>query len=85
MEKILFGGNEQDGKFVAMGVLYGQEDGRDVTAHARKEVIVCAVTFGSPQILELSGIGQRERLAATGIECLHGFPGVGGKNASSVA
>jgi len=82
VEKIIFDQEKQDGKLVATGVLFLDEESREkVTVHARKEVIVCAGTFGSPKILELSGIGQRERLATLGIECLYDLPGVGGKRA----
>jgi len=85
VEKIHFNENEQNGKLVATFALHKQENSRDVTAHARQEVIVCAGTFGSPKVLELSGIGQRERLAAAGIGCLHDIPGVGGKNVLCVS
>ncbi|WP_062261403.1 GMC family oxidoreductase [Endozoicomonas arenosclerae] len=44
---------------------------------ARKEVVLSAGTFGSPQILMLSGIGSREKLEPHGIECLHSLSGVG--------
>lgn len=70
-----------DGKLVAKGVLYSQEDrGGDVTVRARHEVIICAGTFGSPKVLELSGIGQREILSAASIVCLRDLPGVGRKH-----
>jgi choline dehydrogenase-like flavoprotein len=42
-----------------------------------REVIVCAGSINSPQILELSGIGQPERLQGLGIEVRHALPGVG--------
>ncbi len=45
-------------------------------AHAR-EVVVSAGSINSPQLLELSGIGQPERLAAHGIAIRHALPGVG--------
>ncbi len=44
---------------------------------ARKEVILAAGAIGSPQILELSGIGDGDRLQQAGIETLHYLPGVG--------
>ena len=44
---------------------------------AAREVILCAGTFGSPQLLLLSGIGPREELARHGIELRHELPGVG--------
>jgi choline dehydrogenase-like flavoprotein len=44
---------------------------------AEHEVIVSAGTFGSPQLLLLSGIGPREELARHGIALRHQLPGVG--------
>ncbi|MCP5155265.1 MAG: GMC family oxidoreductase N-terminal domain-containing protein [Ectothiorhodospiraceae bacterium] len=51
--------------------------GRSVTARARGEVVVSAGAVASPQLLELSGIGQPEVLRAHGIEVRHALPGVG--------
>ncbi|KDR78170.1 hypothetical protein GALMADRAFT_224541 [Galerina marginata CBS 339.88] len=42
-----------------------------------KEVILCAGTINSPQILELSGIGQPEVLSRVGIDVEIDLPGVG--------
>jgi choline dehydrogenase-like flavoprotein len=39
--------------------------------------VVSAGAFNSPQLLELSGIGQPERLRKHGIEVRHELPGVG--------
>ena len=47
------------------------------TVRARREIILCGGTINSPQLLELSGIGQGERLRSLGIETLHHLPGVG--------
>jgi choline dehydrogenase len=44
---------------------------------AGREVIVSAGSINSPQLLELSGIGQPERLRALGIEVRRALPGVG--------
>jgi len=44
---------------------------------ARKEVILCAGTYGSPVLLQHSGIGDSEDLAALGIPVNHHLPGVG--------
>jgi choline dehydrogenase len=46
-------------------------------ARATREVVVSAGTVNSPQLLELSGIGQPERLRMLGIEVRHALPGVG--------
>ena len=46
-------------------------------ARARKEVILCAGAIQSPQILELSGVGQPELLREHGIEVRHELAGVG--------
>jgi choline dehydrogenase-like flavoprotein len=44
---------------------------------ATKEVILSAGSVQSPQLLELSGIGQEEVITAAGIEHIHSLPGVG--------
>jgi choline dehydrogenase len=46
-------------------------------ATATREVIVSTGAIASPQLLELSGIGNPERLKAVGIEVRHALPGVG--------
>jgi choline dehydrogenase len=52
--------------------------GGDVrVAAAAREVVVSAGTINSPQLLELSGIGQPERLRDLGIEVHQALPGVG--------
>jgi len=64
-----------DGKR-AIGVAYTRS-GEAKQARARREVIVSAGAVQSPQILELSGIGQPELLASLGIQVQHALPGVG--------
>ena len=44
---------------------------------AQREVIVCAGTYASPQLLMLSGIGRPDELAALQIEPVADSPGVG--------
>jgi choline dehydrogenase len=51
--------------------------GEPRVAHAAREVVVSAGTINSPQLLELSGIGQPERLQNLGIEVRHALKGVG--------
>jgi choline dehydrogenase len=41
------------------------------------EVIVCAGAFGSPQLLQLSGVGNATELADLGIDVVADLPGVG--------
>lgn len=44
--------------------------GQEYTVSASREVIVSGGTIQSPQILELSGIGDPDVLAAAGVQCL---------------
>lgn len=60
----------------ATGVEY-VVDGKRQTAHARKEVILSAGAYGSPQLLLLSGIGPAAELESARIKPLHDLPGVG--------
>jgi choline dehydrogenase-like flavoprotein len=48
---------------------------RSVTAH--REVVICAGSIQSPQILMLSGVGDAAQLRELGIEVRHALPGVG--------
>lgn len=60
----------------AIGVEYTQ-NGQTHTARARAEVILAGGAINSPQLLELSGIGDPERLREHGIETVSALPGVG--------
>jgi choline dehydrogenase len=63
---------------VATGVEYADDKTRARTqAKANREVLVCAGAVQSPQILQLSGIGDPEALSAAGVETVHALPGVG--------
>ena len=59
-----------------IGVRYRRGE-RTFEARANNEVILSAGSINSPQLLELSGIGQPNRLKALGIEVKHTLPGVG--------
>ncbi|MBK6595176.1 MAG: GMC family oxidoreductase N-terminal domain-containing protein [Burkholderiales bacterium] len=48
-----------------------------VDATARAEVILCAGAIGSPQILQLSGLGPANRLQSLGVPVIKDIPGVG--------
>lgn len=69
---------------VAVGVkiIHG---GQEFDIRARKEVIVCGGVIGSPQLLELSGIGDPDVLRAAGVECLVANPEVGANLQDHVA
>ncbi|GAB1743243.1 hypothetical protein NU219Hw_g9094t1 [Hortaea werneckii] len=51
--------------------------GKNYTLNARKEVILSAGTFQSPQLLMVSGIGNCTELKDLGIDCKVKLPGVG--------
>ena len=53
------------------------ERGTRRTIHAAREVILCAGAIGTPQILQLSGIGPGALLQRHGIAVKHHLPGVG--------
>src|ERR1700722_16698278 len=59
-----------------VGVRYNI-NGQQREARAGREVIVSAGSINSPQLLELSGIGQPDLLAGLGIEVRHPLKGVG--------
>ena len=60
----------------AVGVEY-QRGGRCFIARAGREVLLSAGAIQSPQLLELSGIGNPDILRAHGVGVLHALPGVG--------
>jgi choline dehydrogenase len=60
----------------AAGVAYRLGD-TDHIARAGDEVILAAGSINSPKLLELSGVGDPQVLAANGIEVRHALPGVG--------
>ena len=64
----------KDGR--AVGVAY-EKGGISYEARATCEVILSAGVFGSPQLLELSGIGNPTLLKAAGVEPLIELPQVG--------
>ena len=52
-------------------------NGQQQEARANREVIVSGGSINSPQLLELSGIGQPDLLQSLGIEVRHALKGVG--------
>jgi choline dehydrogenase len=61
----------------AIGVDY-HRDGAAKFAAAKREVLVCAGTVNSPQLLQLSGIGSAATLSALGLDAVLDNPSVGG-------
>ena len=66
---------EFDGK-KAVAIKY-RHKGQELRAECRGEIILCGGTINSPQLLELSGIGDSEFLQKMGIKTVHHLPGVG--------
>ena len=64
-------------RVVGVKVAKGKGGGSEVV-RASEEVLLCAGAIGSPQLLQLSGIGDPEELGAVGVDVKHALPGVGG-------
>jgi choline dehydrogenase len=54
-----------------------EKDGRRGVVRARREVLLCAGTLNSPQLLMLSGVGDQQQLRRHGIDIVHHLPEVG--------
>lgn len=67
-----FGGSPGDAKFNGVEAKKNPKK-----IYARKEVILCAGFINSPQILLLSGLGDRSELHQHNIPVVHHLPGVG--------
>jgi choline dehydrogenase len=70
VERIVFEGK------TATGVEVVSEGERHVL-RARREIVLCAGAYNSPQLLQLSGVGEVEALRRLGIDPVHDLPGVG--------
>ncbi|MDR6663515.1 choline dehydrogenase-like flavoprotein [Tardiphaga robiniae] len=60
----------------AVGVRFSQ-NGQEIEARAKGEVILCAGAVGSPHLLQRSGIGPAEWLSAAGVDVTLDRQGVG--------
>ncbi|WP_053569681.1 choline dehydrogenase [Caballeronia cordobensis] len=69
-DRVLFSGKR------AIGVAY-DHGGQRVTAHVRREVLVCSGAIASPQLLQRSGVGRSAWLKELEIPVVHDLPGVG--------
>lgn len=67
---------DSSGNYRATGVVY-IAGGKNYTATVSKEVIISAGSVQSPQILELSGIGNKTLLESVGLQSKIDLPGVG--------
>lgn len=68
--KILF----ENKRAVGVEVLH---KGKKKITYKCKEVILCGGAINSPQLLQLSGVGDSEHLRSVGVEPVHHLPGVG--------
>lgn len=71
VRRVLIGGGR------AVGVEFDGADGRRRTVWAGREVVLCAGAVNTPQLLMLSGIGDKKELAGIGIDVTHHAPEVG--------
>lgn len=59
-----------------VGVAY-RKNGQEYTVRARRETLLCLGAVQSPQLLELSGVGNPALLKSHGIDLVHAQPSVG--------
>ncbi|KLU25430.1 choline dehydrogenase [Caballeronia mineralivorans PML1(12)] len=69
-DRVLFSGKK------AIGVAY-LHGGERITAHVRREVLVCGGAIASPQLLQRSGVGRSTWLRELDVPLVHDLPGVG--------
>lgn len=67
--QVIFSGNR------AVGVTYRTSDGERIVR--AKEIVLSGGAFNTPQLLQLSGVGRPDELAAVGVAPLHELRGVG--------
>ena len=70
VERLIFDGRR------AIGVHYAV-DGVGREARAGGEILLAAGAIGTPQLLELSGVGRPEIVASLGRDLVHASPGIG--------
>ncbi|KAL9710217.1 hypothetical protein Ac2012v2_006513 [Leucoagaricus gongylophorus] len=81
--RILFEPDTTIRELTAQGVEYLQ-DGVTLRMLCKREVVLCAGAFQTPQLLEVSGIGNKDILASQGITTFIDLPGVGENLRSSL-
>src|SRR5262245_17264044 len=75
VERVAF--EKRDGATRAVGVVARYTGSGTEMLRARREVLLAAGSIGSPQIMQLSGVGPGELLRAHGVEVVTDLPGVG--------
>lgn len=73
--RLLFSENES-GRLQTDGIEFLSKN-QVFKVKARKEVILSAGAFASPQLLMASGVGPEQVLAKAGVNCIRNLPGVG--------
>ncbi|KAH8116713.1 GMC oxidoreductase [Phellopilus nigrolimitatus] len=71
---VITGSNDNTVEAKAVEFEYG---GAIYTVSVKKDVVLCAGALKSPQVLELSGIGDKQILDSLGIQTVLDLPGVG--------
>jgi choline dehydrogenase len=61
----------------AVGVEYVQGRNRTPKRAMGGDVVLCGGAINTPQLLQLSGVGNAEELRAVGVDVVHDLPGVG--------
>lgn len=67
IQRVLWDDPKKDSKPRAVGVEYRDKSGLIQSLPAAKEVILCAGAIGSPQILQVSGVGDPDHLKRIGV------------------
>ena len=75
--RLEFAGGSEDGAPLRCTGITAWDGRQMVTAHATREVLLCAGAVNSPQLLQLSGIGPAALLREHGIAVRADRPGVG--------
>lgn len=76
VERILFNGDAAD---AVRGIAYSVRGGtRQAELKPGGELVLSAGVIGSPQILQVSGVGPGDLLSSVGVPVLKDVPGVGG-------
>lgn len=76
VQRIQFEKGDGDGKAIARSVIY-KKGGKTREVRVRKEVILAAGAFGTPQLLELSGVGGAAILRKQDIDVVYDNAAVG--------